>query len=138
MGFSSRQGIGELIFALTICRMDISIAIITLSQLSKQPAKEQYQAVKAVFVYLWHTKSDGLYYLQPTPCEVTSPIYRYRKPSPTWNNYKNSSILRTPLSPKAQAILHGPLTANTAAVWGVLYSYWQAEPYTIAPNCNRQ
>jgi hypothetical protein len=67
MGFSYRQGIGELIFALTICRIDISIAIITLSQYSERPAKEHYQAVKAVFVYLWHTKSDGLYYWRPSP-----------------------------------------------------------------------
>jgi hypothetical protein len=67
MGFSYRQGIGELIFALTICRIDISIAIITLSQYSERPAKVHYQAVKAVFVYLWHTKSDGLYYWRPTP-----------------------------------------------------------------------
>ena len=32
MGFSYRQCIGELIYALTICIIDISIAIITLSQ----------------------------------------------------------------------------------------------------------
>jgi hypothetical protein len=69
MGFSYRQGIGELIFALTICRIDISIAIITLSQYSERPAKEHYQAVKAVFVYLWHTRSDGIYYWRPSPRE---------------------------------------------------------------------
>jgi hypothetical protein len=62
MGFSYQQGTGELIVALTICRINISIAIITLSQYSERPAKEHYQAVKAIFVYLWHTKSDGLYY----------------------------------------------------------------------------
>ena len=67
MGFSYRQGIGELIFALTICRIDISIAVITLSQFSKRPAKEHYQAVKAVFAYLWHTKSNGIYYWRPSP-----------------------------------------------------------------------
>jgi hypothetical protein len=67
MGFSYRQGIGELIFALTICRIDISIAVITLSQYSASPAKEHYQAVKAVFVYLWHTKSDGIHYWRPAP-----------------------------------------------------------------------
>jgi hypothetical protein len=65
MGFSYRQAIGELIFAHTICRIDISIAVITLSQYSANPAKEHYQAVKAVFVYLWHTKDDGIYYWHP-------------------------------------------------------------------------
>jgi hypothetical protein len=31
MGFSYRQTIGELIYALTVCRIDISIAVITLT-----------------------------------------------------------------------------------------------------------
>jgi hypothetical protein len=69
MGFSYRQAIGELIFALTICRIDISVAVITLSQYSENPAKEHYQATKAVFVYLWHTKDDGIYYWRPEPRE---------------------------------------------------------------------
>ncbi len=67
MGFSYRQCIGELIFALTICRIDISIAVITLSQYSDNPAKVHYQAVKAVFVYLWHTRTDGIHYWRPAP-----------------------------------------------------------------------
>jgi hypothetical protein len=69
MGFSYRQAIGELIFALTICRIDISVAVITLSQYSANPAKEHYQAAKAVFVYLWHTREDGIYYWRPEPRE---------------------------------------------------------------------
>jgi hypothetical protein len=67
MGFNYRQGIGELVFALTICRINILITIITLSQCSKRPAKEHYRATTAVFVYLWHTKANSLYYWQPTP-----------------------------------------------------------------------
>jgi hypothetical protein len=67
MGFSYCQAIGKLIFALTICRIDISIAVITLSQYSKNPAKVHYQAAKAVFVYLWHTRSDGIHYWRPAP-----------------------------------------------------------------------
>ena len=62
MGFSYQHGIGELIFALTICQINISITVITLSQFSACLAKAHYQAVKAVFVYLWHTKSNGIYY----------------------------------------------------------------------------
>ena len=38
MGFSYRQCIGKLIYALTICRIDISIAVIALSQYSTNPA----------------------------------------------------------------------------------------------------
>jgi hypothetical protein len=66
MGFSYRQAIGELIFAMTICRLDISPAVIKLSQYSHAPAKCHYQAAKAVFVYLHATKADGIYYWRPS------------------------------------------------------------------------
>ena len=62
MGFSYRQCIGKLIYALTICWIDISIAIITLSQHSLNPAEIHYKAVKNLFVYLNSTKQDGLTY----------------------------------------------------------------------------
>jgi hypothetical protein len=39
MEFSYRQAIGELIFAMTICRLDISPAVIKLSQYSEAPTK---------------------------------------------------------------------------------------------------
>ena len=38
MGFNYRQCIGELIYALTVCHIDISIAVIKLSQHSNHPA----------------------------------------------------------------------------------------------------
>ena len=65
MGFSYRQAIGEAIFAMTICRLDIAAAIIKLSQYSAAPAKCHYQAVKAVFQYLNGTREHGLYYWRP-------------------------------------------------------------------------
>jgi hypothetical protein len=49
MGFSYRQTIGESIYALTVCQVDISIAVITLSQHSHHPAQIHYEAVKQVF-----------------------------------------------------------------------------------------
>jgi hypothetical protein len=52
MGFSYRQAIGELIFPMTICRLNTSPAVIKLSQYSHTPAKCHYQAVRAVFAYL--------------------------------------------------------------------------------------
>lgn len=67
MGFSYRQAIGELIYAMTICRIDISSAVIKLSQYSDNPSKCHYQAVRAVFIYLNATKSDGIYYWRPRP-----------------------------------------------------------------------
>jgi hypothetical protein len=60
MGFSYRQAIGELIFARTICRPDIAVPVIKLSQHASRPAPEHCKAVKAVFVYLNATREDGL------------------------------------------------------------------------------
>ena len=62
MGFSYRQCIGELIYALTICCIDISIAVITLSQHSLNPAEVHYEAVKRLFAYLNNTKRNVLTY----------------------------------------------------------------------------
>ena len=62
MGFSYRQCIRELIYALIICRIDISIAVIKLSQRAIKPAKIHYEAVKHVFLYLNAMKKFGLTY----------------------------------------------------------------------------
>jgi hypothetical protein len=67
VAFSYCQAIGELIFAMTICRLDISPAIIKLSQYLEAPAKCHYQATKAVFIYLYATKNDLIYYWRPSP-----------------------------------------------------------------------
>jgi hypothetical protein len=58
MGFSYRQAIGELIFALTICCPDVAVPVIKLSQHASRPAPEHYKAVKAVFAYLNATRED--------------------------------------------------------------------------------
>jgi hypothetical protein len=67
MGFSYRQAIGELIFAMTVGRIDISYPIIKLSQYSAQPSKAHYQAVKQTFIYLNATRDHGLTYWRPAP-----------------------------------------------------------------------
>jgi hypothetical protein len=67
MGFSYRQAIGELIFAMTVGRIDISYPIIKLSQYSAMPSKAHYQAVKQIFVYLHATRDHGLTYWRPEP-----------------------------------------------------------------------
>ena len=41
-GFSYRQGIGELIYAIVTCRPDISFPLIKLSQYSANPAKMHF------------------------------------------------------------------------------------------------
>ena len=70
MGFSYRQAIGELIYAMTTNRIDISAATIKLSQYSNNPAKCHYQAVKQVFIYLYATKEYGIYYWRPRPYDT--------------------------------------------------------------------
>lgn len=67
MGFNYRQAIGEAIYAQTICRIDISLPIITLAQYSSNPAKIHYQALKHLFMYLYHRRMDGLIYWRTTP-----------------------------------------------------------------------
>ena len=52
---------------MTVCRIDICPAVIKLSQYSQRPAKCHYQAVKALMVFLWATRHDGIYYWRPEP-----------------------------------------------------------------------
>ena len=67
MGFGYRQAIGELIYALTTCRPDISFAVIKLSQYSAAPSRVHFDAVKQVYRYLNQTKKDGIHYWRKTP-----------------------------------------------------------------------
>ena len=67
MGFNYRQAIGELIYAHTICRIDISVPIIMLSQHSSNPAQIHYEAVKNIYAYLYAKRERGLTYWRPEP-----------------------------------------------------------------------
>jgi len=62
LGFSYRQAIGELIYALVTCRPDILFAAIKLSQYSASPALCHFNAIKDIFRFLKATKDDGIYY----------------------------------------------------------------------------
>ena len=66
-GFTYRQGIGEILYALVTCRPDISYATIKLSQYSTRPAKIHFDALKEVYRYLRATISDGIYYWRTEP-----------------------------------------------------------------------
>ena len=52
LGFSYRQAIGELIYALVTCRPDISFACIKLSQYSAKPASIHFNTVRRIYQYL--------------------------------------------------------------------------------------
>ena len=62
VGFTYRQGIGEILYALVTCRPDISFATIKLSQYSTKPAKVHFDALKDIYRYLHATIDDGIYY----------------------------------------------------------------------------
>ena len=109
MGFSYRQAIGELIFAMTVGRIDISYPIIKLSQYSAQPSKAHYQAVKQIFIYLNATREHGLTYWRPAP-NLNHP---YAEPP-------------TPIS--APSTLHGfPETHDAKKLHGYVDSDWGSD-----------
>ena len=66
-GFTYRQGVGEILYALVTCRPDISYSTIKLSQFSTAPAKIHFDALKDVFRYLKATADDGIYYWRSSP-----------------------------------------------------------------------
>ena len=66
-GFSYRQGIGELIYAMVTCRPDISFPLIKLSQYSANPAEMHFIALKQLYCYLRDTPTEGIYYWRKTP-----------------------------------------------------------------------
>ncbi len=107
MGFSYRQAIGELIFALTICRPDIAVPVIKLSQYASRPAVEHYKAAKAVFVYLNATREDGLVYWRKLPRDDLPNVPHPRTVTP-------EDILRTYPDSHDGSTLHG----STDATWG--------------------
>ena len=62
IGFGYRQAIGELIYAMVTCRMDISFPIIKLAQYSTKPSAIHFEAVKDLYRYLNATKEEGIYF----------------------------------------------------------------------------
>lgn len=62
MGFSYREALGEILFAMVTTRPDISFPVIKLSKFANNPAAEHYQALKSVFRYLRATIDEGITY----------------------------------------------------------------------------
>jgi hypothetical protein len=75
---------------LTVCRINISVTVITFGQHSHHPAQINYEAVKLFFAYLNATKRDGLttyWRLQPrmdlpiapdpTPVSAPSQLHKF-------------------------------------------------------------
>jgi hypothetical protein len=67
MGFGYQLGIGELIYAMVTCRLDISYAVVQCTQSSICPHEIHYHAVKHILKYLYLTKDDVLHYWRSKP-----------------------------------------------------------------------
>ena len=55
-GFSYKQGVGEIIYAMVTCRQDVSYPVTKLSQYSTKPARIHVEAVRTLYQYLKDTK----------------------------------------------------------------------------------
>jgi hypothetical protein len=66
MQLSYRSGVGELIWAMTTCRPDLTFTSVKLSQSNTCPAEEHFQGLKHALKYLYNSHEDGLYFWLPT------------------------------------------------------------------------
>ena len=66
-GFSYRQEIGELIYAMVTCRPGISFPLTKLSQYSDKPAEMHFKAVNGLYSYLKKTPEESIYYWRRVP-----------------------------------------------------------------------
>ena len=64
---SYRSAIGEIIWAMTTCRPDVSHAAVKCSQFSSCPHKLHYHGVRHILKYLYQTKEDGITFWRSTP-----------------------------------------------------------------------
>ncbi len=69
MKLSYRSAIGDLIWAMTTCRPDISYATVHASQYSCTPHALHYHSIKHILKYLHATKDDGFFFWQTTSNE---------------------------------------------------------------------
>ena len=85
-GFSYKQGIGELIYAMVTCRPDISYPLIKLSQYSTKPARVHFEAVRNIYQYLKDTINEGIHFWRRVPRQ-DCPDIPAPKPLTDYNNY---------------------------------------------------
>ena len=109
MGFSYRQTLGEILYAMITCRPDIAFPVIKLSQYSNSPAEIHYQALKNVFRYLRSTIDHGLYFWRTTPLfDFDLPTGQY----PRQFHYENPQPDDVHMP---QNILHGYMDSDWAS-----------------------
>ncbi len=88
MRSSYRAALDELIYAYVTYRLHIEYANSALSNLSSNPAKCHYHAIKRVFRYFWETKYFGLVYRHPCSKEDLPVIDHPRRPQENDEEFK--------------------------------------------------
>ena len=109
-GFSYRQAVGELIWAMVTCRPDISFPVIKVSQFAANPGEQHYEAVREIFRYLQATRDYGLTY--------------WRTSANTHLPYVAQPL---PLSQPADQLLLPPCPDDPFAIHGYADSDWAAD-----------
>jgi hypothetical protein len=67
MQLNYRSGVGELIWAMTTCRPDLSFASVKLSQSNSCPHEIHFHGLKHALKYLYTSRDDGLYFWRTSP-----------------------------------------------------------------------
>ena len=62
VGYGYRNLLGEVLYSFVLCRLDISFAVTTLAKFSINPAREHYQALKRLAIYLRRHITWGIIY----------------------------------------------------------------------------
>jgi hypothetical protein len=66
-GLSYRSGVGEMIWAMTTCRPDVTFDSVKLSQANCCPHDHHFHGLKHALKYLYSTREDGLYFWRTAP-----------------------------------------------------------------------
>jgi hypothetical protein len=88
MQLSYRSGVGELIWAMTTCRPDLSYTSVKLSQSNTCPYELYYNGLKHALKFLYQSRDDGLYFWRTIP-RPELPV----GPSPVINSNRNDILL---------------------------------------------
>ncbi len=67
MQLNYRSGVGELIWAMTTCRLDLAFTSVKLSQSNSCPHEIHFHGLKHALKFLYNSKDDGLYYWRTHP-----------------------------------------------------------------------
>ena len=70
-GFTHRQGMWRLIYAMITCQPDISSPVIKVSQYRTSPSRIHFEAVAGIHNCLYLTKSEGIFYWIDRPRKDT-------------------------------------------------------------------